>query len=114
MRRLVSGMALSLCLALSLAPQADAHMSAKTGRLKLIGLVQADFENGVRPGGTYPCVPRTPHYVRCDILFTDEEGEAWCGNGWTKLYHGRGYVSYYNVSMRDCRPAGRAAPSQEK
>jgi hypothetical protein len=60
------------------------------------------FEYGARTGSLLAfCGRRARHVVRCDVLFEDLDGDAWCG-GARIIERCTYYVIRWNLSMRDC------------
>lgn len=105
MRVLIRGV-LALLLMGLLATPAQAHYGAtvRTAKIRIVQLLKEEFPYGVEPGGLYYCGRHGRHRTTCDILFTDYDGDSWCGSG----YHyptSRGGFRYrvgYRVSMRNC------------
>jgi hypothetical protein len=80
---------------------ADASLSVKRGRLAIKRAV-LDFRYGYTSGsGLFFCGQHGANRVTCDILFTDDEGDAWCGNGAARRVGGRIRV-HLDLSMEGC------------
>jgi hypothetical protein len=88
--------------AIAPAPALAHTLSVEEARRHINRLVHNKASYGYEPGSMILfCGRRTDHLVRCDLLYTDLDGDAWCGSASAQLIGSRVY-SRMNVSMDGC------------
>jgi hypothetical protein len=82
---------------------ADAHMlSPLRAKLAIKRAAISDAGYGFKGGSMLLfCGRRSAHLITCDILFTDADGDAWCGGGRARLV-GHEVRARARVGMEGC------------
>jgi hypothetical protein len=80
---------------------ADASLSVKRGRIA-IKRAALHFRHGYRAGsGLFFCGQHGANRVTCDVLFTDDAGDSWCGSGAARKV-GHKIRVHLDVGMEGC------------
>jgi hypothetical protein len=98
----VLALALLLPTALPAQAQAGPYLGIGEAKSALGRQLHRSFKYGVETGSLLAyCSKRSRSVVRCDVLFTDWDGDAWCGGARVRETWRSYYVSW-NVSTRHC------------
>jgi hypothetical protein len=108
MKPIITALAAPAALVALAAPgAASAHtLSMKEARRAINQVVQGKADYGYEPGSmVLYCGRRTLHHIHCDLLFTDLDGDPWCGGAHARYVTRTSYVinAGFNVSMRGCQ-----------
>ena len=100
-RRALLPLVLVLAAGLVTAGVAEAKLTLRQGRHAIVRKVH-NFRLGYKAGsGLFFCGRHSPNRVTCDILFQDDRGQTWCGNGAAARRAGRVRV-HVDLAMEGC------------
>jgi hypothetical protein len=106
MRKIVAIAALGIALLVPSVAPAQAQVGPDLGigeaKSALGRELHRSFKYGAETGSLLAyCSNRSRSLVRCDVLFTDWDGDQWCGGARVRETRRSYYVSW-NVSTRNC------------